>query len=143
MANRCMLNITSFFECFGLYSVYKRCLLKVCVLMKSILSVLLLLVTYSQSVLAQDSEFAQFLNIPYSQARSLLLQQGWQVVRNPRIDESSMVAQNVHITQFEEVLDCISMERDQCQFVLAKGKHVVVVTTKDKTFTVESIKRQR
>lgn len=111
--------------------------------MKSVLSVLLLLFSLPQTVLAQDSEFVQFLNMPYAQARPLLLQQGWQLVRNPRIDESSMVAQNLQASQFEEVLDCISMERDQCQFVLAKGKRVVVVTTKDKTFTVESIKNQR
>lgn len=81
--------------------------------------------------------------MPYAQARPMLLQQGWRPLPNPRISESSMFAQQLHDAQFEEVLDCISMERDQCEFVLSKGKRVVIVTTKDKTFTVESIKKQR
>lgn len=112
--------------------------------MKILTSVLLWLVCIPQAVLAQNSEFAQYLNIPYADARPMLLQQGWQAVRNPRIEESSMYAQNLHTSgTYEEVLDCISMERDQCQFVLAKGKRVIVVTTKDKSFTVESIKSQK
>jgi hypothetical protein len=35
------------------------------------------------------------------------------------------------------------MERDQCEFILAKGKQAIVVTTKDKNFTVESIKKAK
>lgn len=111
--------------------------------MKPILSVLVWLITFSQAVMAKDSEFAAYLNLPYAQARPLLFQQGWQAVPNPRIQESSIYAQQLHDVQFEEVLDCISMERDQCQFVLSKGKRVVVVTTKEKTLSVESIKTSR
>lgn len=110
--------------------------------MKNVLSVLLLLLTFPKAVLAQNGEFAKYLNMPYAEARPMLLEQGWQAVRNPRIEDSSMYAQNLQASQFEEVLDCISMERDQCQFVLAKGKRLIVVTTKEKTFTVESIKKQ-
>jgi hypothetical protein len=109
--------------------------------MKSVWLVLILF--FSEAVLAQDAKLSTYHDMPYAQARPLLIQAGWQVVPNTRIQESSMFAQSVHASQFEEVLDCISMERDQCQFLLAKGNKWIVVTTKDKTFTVESIKEMK
>lgn len=111
--------------------------------MKSIWFALVLFLSFSQVVLAQGAKFSTYHGKPYAQARPLLIQAGWRVLPNTRIQESSMFAQSVHASQFEEVLDCISMERDQCQFVLSKGNSWIVVTTKDKTFTVETIKQMK
>lgn len=111
--------------------------------MKIALTIVFFFLALSQAVFAQAREFAQYNDLPYVEVRELLIKDGWQVVRNKTIDESSMYAQTLYASQFEEVLDCISMERDQCQFVLAKGKQAIVVTTKDKTFTVESIKKAK
>lgn len=108
--------------------------------MKILLKASLLVISISQAALAQAADFSSYIAMPYAEARELLIKDGWQVVRNPKIEETSMFAQTLQASQFEEVLDCISMERDQCQFVLAKGKQAIVVTTKDKNFAVESIK---
>lgn len=111
--------------------------------MKTLLKASLLFISISQAELAQAADFSSYIAMPYAKARELLIKDGWQVVRNPKIEETSMFAQALQASQFEEVLDCISMERDQCQFVLAKGKQAIVVTTKDKNFAVESIKKHR
>lgn len=111
--------------------------------MKSVWFVLVLYVSCSQAVLAQDATLKTYYDMPYAQARPLLIEAGWQVVPNKRIQDSSMFAQSVHASQFEEVLDCISMERDQCQFVLAKGKKLLLVTTKDKTLAIETMKEMK
>jgi hypothetical protein len=100
-----------------------------------------LFIALSQAAIAQAAEFSSYIAMPYAEARQLLIKDGWQVVRNTHIQESSMFAQTLHASQFEEVLDCISMERDQCEFKLAKGKQAILVTTKDKNFVVESIKK--
>lgn len=111
--------------------------------MKNLLKASFLFISLSQAVVAEAADFSAYIAMPYAEARQLLIKEGWQVVRNKNIEESSMYAQTLYASQFEEVLDCISMERDQCQFVLAKGKQAIVVTTKDKTFTVESIKKAK
>jgi hypothetical protein len=110
---------------------------------KNLLIVSFFLISISQTMVAQAADFSAYIAMPYAEARQLLIKDGWQVVRNPKIEESSMFAQSLHASQFEEVLDCISMERDQCEFVLAKGKQAIVVKTKDKNFTVESIKKTK
>lgn len=97
----------------------------------------------SQISIAQAADYSSYIAMPYAQVRQLLIKDGWQVVRNTKIEESSMFAQAIHASQFEEVLDCISMERDQCEFILVKGKQAIVVTTKDKNFAVESIKKAK
>jgi hypothetical protein len=93
--------------------------------------------------MAEAADFSSYIAMPYAEARQLLIKDGWQVVRNKNIEESSLFAQTLHASQFEEVLDCISMERDQCEFILAKSKQAIVVTTKDKNFAIESIKKTK
>jgi len=107
--------------------------------MKQVLISVSLIMLFAQSVMAETWVFASFYEKPYEAMRQALLKDGWQPVPNTDINNSSMVAQAIHEKQYQEVLDCISMERDQCQFQLAKGDQVIVVTTKEKTFSVESI----
>jgi len=101
----------------------------------------LLFLLISQVAVVQAADFSSYIAMPYAEARQLLIKDGWLVIRNTKIEESSLFAQTLHASQFEEVLDCISMERDQCKFKLAKGKQAVVVTTRDKNFVVESIRK--
>lgn len=92
--------------------------------------------------LADTQVFIQYLNTPYSQVRASLLNEGWKPVLNANIQDTSLYAQTIYEKGYEEVTDCISMERDQCQFVLAKGKERILITTKEKSLNVESIENK-
>ena len=92
---------------------------------------------------AADSGFKSMLGNPYAEVRQTLLSQGWRSVDNPNITESSIYAQDIAQSGFTEVLDCISMQRDQCMFVLAKNQKYIIIVTKDKKLYVESIKYQK
>ena len=96
----------------------------------------------SLPVNAQGVHFEHYINMPYSAVRAGLINEGWQVVINKQIQDTSFYAQGIFDKGYEEVLDCISMERDQCQFVLTKDKQRILVTTKEKTLNVELIEAQ-
>jgi hypothetical protein len=89
--------------------------------------------------LADTQVFKQYLNMPYSQVRVSLLNEGWKPVSNKNIHDTSLYAQTIYEKGYDEVTDCISMERDQCQFILSKGKKHILITTKEKSLNVESI----
>jgi len=108
--------------------------------MKTSMTVALLInLLFSFTVYAEESDWAEFLNKPYSQVRERLISQGWQIVPNQNIDATSRYAESIYEQGYQEVLECISMERDQCQFVLTKNNQHILVTTKEKTLNVESI----
>lgn len=94
---------------------------------------------FSFSVHAAEVDLKQYYNQPYSQVRESLINDGWQVVPNKQINDTSLYAQSIYEKGYPEVLECISMERDQCQFVLSKNKQYILVTTKEKSLNVESI----
>lgn len=94
---------------------------------------------FSLSVHAAEVDLKQYYNQPYAQVRDSLLNDGWQVVPNKQINETSLYAQSIFEKGYQEVVDCISMERDQCQFILMKNKQHILVTTKEKSLNVESI----
>lgn len=102
---------------------------------------LLLFITLlsSLSANAEDMDFDSYINMPYSAVRAGLISEGWQTVKNKQIEDSSLYAEGVFDQGYVEVLDCISMERDQCQFVLRKNKQLILVTTKEKALNVVSI----
>lgn len=101
--------------------------------------VFLLISILSLSAYAKDMSFSQYINMPYSEARISLINEGWKAVKNKKINDASLFAGSIYEQGYEEVLDCISMERDQCQFVLVKNKKLIVITTKDKALNIESI----
>ncbi|MDG1445148.1 MAG: hypothetical protein P8Q15_02200 [Methylophilaceae bacterium] len=105
--------------------------------MKLYLMIALCFLTLSAN--AQASRFQQYINQPYALVRAGLMSEGWQTMTNSSVQESSLYAQDVYAQGYVEVLNCISMERDQCQFVFSKNKQRIVVTTKEKAFNVESI----
>ena len=94
---------------------------------------------FSFTAHANELNFKQYLNMPYSQVRVSLISEGWESVPNNHIKDTSLYAQSIYEKGYEEVIDCISMERDQCQFALAKSKQHILITTKEKSLNVESI----
>ena len=107
--------------------------------MKLLGIVTLLISIYSLSAEAKDRRFDHYINMPYSTVRAGLINKGWNVLTNKKILDSSVYAVGIFDQGYKEVLDCISMERDQCQFVLTKNKQLIVITTKEKALNVESI----
>lgn len=110
--------------------------------MKLLVMLMILSSVLSLSANAKDISFDQYINMPYSTVRASLIGDGWQTVRNKQIEDSSLYAEGIFEQGYEEVLDCISMERDQCQFVLTKNKQLILITTKEKALNVESIEFQ-
>ena len=107
--------------------------------MKLLGIVTLLISIYSLSADAKDMRFDHYINMPYSAVRADLMNDGWNTLTNKKIQDSSLYAVGIFEQGYKEVLDCISMERDQCQFVLTKSKQLIVITTKEKALNVESI----
>ena len=107
--------------------------------MKLLGIVTLLISIYSLSANAKDMSLDNYINMPYSAVRAGLISEGWKALTNKKILDSSLYAVGIFEQGYEEVLDCISMERDQCQFVLTKNKQLIVITTKEKALNVESI----
>ena len=107
--------------------------------MKPIVIVVLLNGILSLSAYAQYLGFNQYVDMPYSTVRASLVSEGWQPIPNQQIQETSFYAQGIFDQGYKEVVNCISMERDQCQFVLQKNKQFILITTKEKTLNVESI----
>ena len=101
----------------------------------------MLISVFSLFANAKDS-FDNYINLPYSAVRTSLISDGWKIVKNKKIQNSSLYAQTIFDQGYEEVLDCVSMERDQCQFALTNNKQLIVVTTKEKALNVESIKNK-
>jgi hypothetical protein len=77
---------------------------------------------------------------PYQEVKAELIKQGWQPVKNMKIGNSSLYAQEVYQQGLEEVVDCVSMELDGCWFKYKKGKQVLEVRTITREFKIESIK---
>jgi hypothetical protein len=111
--------------------------------MKLLVTIAILMSMTCFAVSAKEMTFDHYINKPYSEVRTALISQGWQAVNNKKIEDASLYANGIFERGYTEVLDCISMERDQCQFVLTKNKQFIVITTKEKNLNVESIKRHQ
>ena len=76
---------------------------------------------------------------PYQQVKAELIKQGWQPVKNTKIGNSSLYAQEVYQQGLEEVVDCVSMELDGCWFKYRKGKQLLEVKTITKKLNFDSL----
>lgn len=76
----------------------------------------------------------------YADVKADLVSKGWKPVKNLKIQNSSLYAQDIYNLGFLEVVDCISMERDSCLFRLSKNKQVLEVKTFGKDLKVDSYK---
>ena len=111
--------------------------------MQTALKIMLMYLFMLSHAHAAEKSYQDLLHQPYEQARASLISQGWRPFVNKKIDETSLYAQEVAAKGFTEVLNCISMERDQCEFLLQKNHRYIIVTTKEKALEVESVKFQR
>ena len=78
--------------------------------------------------------------LPYASIKATLSEKGWKPVKNQRIDQSSLYAQDIFDQGMEEVVDCISMELDACVFRYSKNNRVLEIKTITRQLTVESFK---
>ena len=80
---------------------------------------------------------------PYQEVKAELIKQGWKPVKNAKIGNSSLYAQEVFQLGLEEVVDCVSMELDGCWFKYKKNKQVLEVKTITKGLQFESSKLKK
>jgi hypothetical protein len=80
---------------------------------------------------------------PYQEVKAELIKQGWQPVKNTKIGNSSLYAQEVYQQGLEEVVDCVSMELDGCWFKFKKGKQRLDVKTITKELKFEAIRLKK
>jgi hypothetical protein len=77
---------------------------------------------------------------PYQEVKAELIKQGWQTVKNAKVGNSSLYAQELYQQGLEEVVDCVSMELDGCWFKYKKGKQALEVKTITEQLRFESLK---
>ena len=77
---------------------------------------------------------------PYQEVKAELIKKGWQPVKNLKIGNSSLYAQEVYQQGLEEVVDCVSMELDGCWFRYKKGKERLEVKTITRALKFDSLK---
>lgn len=80
---------------------------------------------------------------PYQEVKAELIKQGWQPVKNTKIGNSSLYAQEVYQQGMEEVVDCVSMELDGCWFKYKKSKQILKVKTITTGLKFETIKLRK
>jgi hypothetical protein len=77
---------------------------------------------------------------PYQEVKAELIKQGWKPVKNTKISNSSLYAQEVYQQGMEEVVDCVSMELDACWFRYKKSKERLEVKTITGALKFDSLK---
>lgn len=107
--------------------------------MKNLISCILFLLSTSFAN-AADTPNILHSGMAYNEAKQALIAQGWRPLKNKNINESSLYAQEVYGQGFVEVVDCISMELDGCQFRFSKGKQVLELKTITRQLTLDSFK---
>jgi hypothetical protein len=111
--------------------------------MKLALKIMLIYFLMLTHAYAAEKVYKDLLHRPYVEVRAALISQGWQPVNNNKIVDSSLYAQEIASKGYAEVLNCISMERDQCEFLFKRNKRYIIVTTKEKVLKVESVKHKK
>ncbi|HQS37396.1 MAG: hypothetical protein B7Y16_07595 [Methylotenera sp. 24-45-7] len=78
--------------------------------------------------------------LPYVDAKTILTVQAWKPVKNNRINDASLYAQEIYAQGMKEVVDCISMELDACKFRFSKGNQILEVKTITRQLSVDSFR---
>lgn len=109
---------------------------------KPILANLLIALTLVASSVANAANDLSFITQgqPYSEVKQTLIDNGWAPISNPKIDRSSLYAQELYETGMTEVMDCISMEIDGCTFLYQKGKQRLEIKTITRQLRVASFR---
>ena len=109
---------------------------------KPIFANMLIATTLMASSVAKAANELSFITQgqPYSEVKQTLIDKGWAPIANPKIDRSSLYAQELYETGMSEVMDCISMEIDGCTFLYQKGKQRLEIKTITRQLRVESFR---
>ncbi len=75
---------------------------------------------------------------PYQEVKAALSDKGWKPIKNMRIRQSSLYAQEIYDQGMTEVTDCISMELDACQFRFSKNNQILEIKTITRQLNVDS-----
>lgn len=108
--------------------------------MKNLIQLLLvasLSILYNTALANAELDFIK-LGLPYADVKASLTERGWKPIKNNRIGNSSLYAQDVFEQGMHEVVDCISMELDACRFRFAKGRQVLEIKTITRQLNVDS-----
>lgn len=108
------------------------------ILTKTLCLSLLLLATLKVSA-KTDLAFLQ-QGMAYADAKKMLVDNGWKPIKNDKIDQSSIYAQDIYIQGYEEVANCISMELDACTFRFYQNNQVLEIKTITRKLNLESFK---
>jgi hypothetical protein len=118
---------------------------KAWILMKTTITSLfitLVCIFYTNAFAAGGLSFIQ-QGLPYTEIKTTLASKGWKPVKNKRINQSSLYAQDIFEQGMEEVMDCISMELDACVFRYSKDNQILEIKTITRQLTVESFKTSK
>jgi hypothetical protein len=76
--------------------------------------------------------------MPYGEVKKILIAQGWQGINNQQIENSSLYATEIYNQGMTEVVDCISMALDGCQFRFQKDDQILEIKTITRQLIVDS-----
>lgn len=76
----------------------------------------------------------------YLEIKAALSDNGWKPIKNKRIAQSSLYAQEIYEQGMTEVTDCISMELDACQFRFSKNNQILEIKTITRQLSVDSFR---
>ena len=93
----------------------------------------------SLSAKASDLPSSIKTGMPYKEAKSSLIKDGWKPLVNSKITNSSLYAQEIFEKGSTEVVDCISMEIDACSFRYIKNKKILEIRTITRDLNVDKI----
>ncbi len=103
--------------------------------------ILLFLLLTTPLYATEDNVFASLKqDMAYKDARNLLIKEGWQPIKNQRITNVSLYAQDIYESGLIEVVDCISMELDACRFRFSKRHQVLELKTITRELKLETFK---
>jgi hypothetical protein len=80
---------------------------------------------------------------PYQEVKAALSDKGWRPIKNARIAQSSLYAQEIYDQGMTEVTDCVSMELDACLFRFTKNSQILEIKTITRQLTVDSFRNYK
>jgi hypothetical protein len=98
----------------------------------------ILLLCFQHQTKAQDELGFMQQNMAYADVRALLINKGWMPLKNLKVEQSSLYAQEIYDQGYTEVVDCISMALDGCKFRFKQKNTLLEVNTITRQLLVES-----
>lgn len=99
----------------------------------------IMLMLSSVAFAANDLSFIQD-GQSYKEVKKMLMDKGWAPIKNAKIDQSSLYAQEVYAMGMTEVTDCISMEIDGCKFLYQKNNQRLEIKTITRQLNIDSFR---